>query len=61
MSISASLGFKPRAFIKVTISLDEIIFDKALVLTSFPLVFLFFAELFSIYVFKILPLKGRTA
>ena len=31
-SISCTFGSSPKALIKVTISLDEIIFDKALVL-----------------------------
>ncbi len=53
-------GSKPRALIKVTISLDEINFASVFILNSFPLLF-FLDLLVSVYVFKIFPLNGRTA
>ena len=54
------MGSSPKALIKVIISLEEIIFDKAFVFKSAVLPFLF-EPLISTYVFYIFPLRGRTA
>ena len=63
-SISSAFGSSPKAFINVTISFDEIIFDNAFVLWSEPFLWplpFFFEFNSSTYVFKIFPLKGSTA
>ena len=54
-SILKSLEPVPKAFINVTISFEDIILDKAFVEISSPLALPF------TYVFKIFPLKGKTA
>ena len=59
-SISSFFGSSPRAFIRVTISLDDIILDKALVLRS-PACPFFLEPFISVNVFRIFPLRGKTA
>ena len=54
------MGSSPIEFIKVRISLEEIIFDKVFVFKSELLPFLF-EPLVSTYVFNIFPLSGKTA
>ena len=60
-SILKFLGSTPIAFIKVTISFDDIILDNVLFCNSFSKPFFLEDPFNSTYVFNILPLNGKTA